>query len=103
MSGRMNEADLLLMRAGKAVHAVFWHDENGDCDNPYECGASVQEEAAAAAVIALIEASRPTLEPEFKRGPNAAVRAKVGPACGCLDGSCNQVGAPGCYFGEIKR
>lgn len=117
------ENDRLLMLAGKAVHAAFWHDENGDCDNPYDCGASVQEEAAAAAVIALVR-SQPRLGCAHdwsdrgtpgdrwqecflcgatRNATNYAVRSGVGPACGCLDGSCNEVGAPGCYFGEVKR
>ena len=34
---------------------------------------------------------------------NYAVRSEVDRACGCLVGSCNEVGAPGCYFGEVKR
>lgn len=139
----MTPDDRLLMLVGKAVHAAFWHDENGDCDNPYDCGASVQEEAAAAAVIALVRSqprfghvSGPIYESGsdddldldgcvhdwFDRGTpgdrwqecflcgatrdttNHAVRSDVGPtACGCFVGSCDEVGAPGCYFGEVKR
>lgn len=60
MSDHTTENDRLLMLAGKAVHAALWHDDEGGCDNPYDCGASVQEEAAAAAVIALVR-SQPRL------------------------------------------
>ncbi|GAA5143272.1 hypothetical protein GCM10023340_08300 [Nocardioides marinquilinus] len=49
------DTDRTLMLAGKAVHAARWHDADGGCDDPSGCGASVDDEKAARAVLDVLQ------------------------------------------------
>lgn len=51
-------------RASKAVHASWWHDSDGECDDPSGCGATVDDVKATIAALQAAVDVLAAVEPE---------------------------------------